>query len=96
MLQVRQRLTDRINVLFVDAFKEAHDFLKGIDIVVNAAGILDGAHWEKEVVTNVVSTRNFTKSPSLFRFHTRLAQFDRRFLLTSTQGRKDTASGASS
>lgn len=39
-----------------ETFKNAYDFMKGIDIVVNAAGILDGANWEKEIVTNVVST----------------------------------------
>lgn len=42
-----------MNVI-LDAFKKATDTLHGVDIVVNAAGIIDGAHWEKEVLTNVV------------------------------------------
>jgi short-subunit dehydrogenase involved in D-alanine esterification of teichoic acids len=27
-----------------------------LDIVINAAGIFDGCNWEKEIMTNLVST----------------------------------------
>lgn len=40
---------------FTEAFETANEKFNGIDIVVNAAGIMDGAHWEKEIITNVVS-----------------------------------------
>lgn len=68
---------------FLDAFKNAHDFLKGIDIVINAAGILDGANWEKEIATNVVSIAppNCLYIPS---FSLRSGQFAVHFWHTNT------------
>ncbi|XP_031348230.1 15-hydroxyprostaglandin dehydrogenase [NAD(+)]-like [Photinus pyralis] len=41
---------------FEDAFRIAHTVYKQLDIVVNTAGVLDGSHWEREIVTNIIGT----------------------------------------
>ncbi|KAI4471339.1 15-hydroxyprostaglandin dehydrogenase [nad(+)] [Holotrichia oblita] len=43
-------------VQFEETFKTAQERHKHIDIFVNSAGVLDGKHWEREVVTNLVGT----------------------------------------
>ncbi|KAK5642128.1 hypothetical protein RI129_008295 [Pyrocoelia pectoralis] len=45
-----------INDNLSDAFRIAHGVYKKLDIVVNTAGIVDGAHWEREIVTNIIGT----------------------------------------
>ncbi|KAK4876765.1 hypothetical protein RN001_009271 [Aquatica leii] len=41
---------------FEDAFRIAHSTFRKIDIVVNCVGVLDGSHWEREIVTNIIGT----------------------------------------
>ncbi|XP_018321496.1 15-hydroxyprostaglandin dehydrogenase [NAD(+)]-like [Agrilus planipennis] len=43
-------------VQFEEAFREAKREYGGLDIVINAAGIIDGHQWEREVVTNLIGT----------------------------------------
>jgi NAD(P)-dependent dehydrogenase (short-subunit alcohol dehydrogenase family) len=38
-----------------DTFKKTHKTFKGLDIVINNAGILDDSRWELEIAINVVS-----------------------------------------
>nr|XP_022907867.1 15-hydroxyprostaglandin dehydrogenase [NAD(+)]-like [Onthophagus taurus] len=39
-----------------ETYRVVKDVYGNIDIVINCAGIIDGKHWEREVVTNVIGT----------------------------------------
>lgn len=49
-------MTSTSFIYILDAFLETIKIFENVDILINNAGILNDAIWEKEILINIVST----------------------------------------